>query len=458
MSTKASEVVIVGGSVAGLFAAAALTGLVDKVTLVERDELAVGPEAHKGVPQGRQIHVTLPVGLRQANELIPGLDSMLEAEGAPTIDLGGDPAFYISGVGWQQRVAADVPLTCFSRPLFEWVVRRHVAALPNVEIRQGSVAGLVASEDGSRVIGVRLNGQDQEILSAELVIDASGRGSKAPRWFEEIGYEAPAEQQVRAYAGYAGQPVRVPDGLLPNGLCGIAAHPSVNNIRGGMIWPIEGGKHMMVAVGMAKDYPPANREGVLEFLRGTSTPLLAELAVKCEPEGDVTTYRMPGNQLRHWESLDRRPEGFIAIGDAVASFNPIYAQGMTIAIFAATALRDELRASEGDNLVGFAQRYHQAVAPTYEGAFAQAASADVLYPGVEIEDFTLPEAEGGEYFEHLERLTTQDPEVAIAWTRMVGFMEHEGLFTDAMQKKVEAWVAHGAPITANTDPNDPPAA
>lgn len=66
------------------------------------------------------------------------------------------------------------------RPFLEGFVRQHVSAIPNVQIRDHcDVDGIMHSPDNCRVQGALLKG---ESLAAELVVDASGRGSQSPQW------------------------------------------------------------------------------------------------------------------------------------------------------------------------------------------------------------------------------------------------------------------------------------
>jgi len=67
------EVVIIGASLAGLFAAAAADAAGARTMIIERDTLPETPLARKGVPQGRQPHVLLHRGLLAAEKLVPGI-------------------------------------------------------------------------------------------------------------------------------------------------------------------------------------------------------------------------------------------------------------------------------------------------------------------------------------------------------------------------------------------------
>jgi 2-polyprenyl-6-methoxyphenol hydroxylase-like FAD-dependent oxidoreductase len=442
--------VVIGGSVSGLLAARALSESFEQVTIVERDELPDGPHHRQGVPQGRQVHVTLPLGLRETTELFPGIDKELRDEGCAVIDEALDTA-EITNEGWHVRTDSDAIFLGFTRPLYEWVIRRRVKAVDNIDIRQGNVVGLEASDDRRQVTGVRLKGSDDVVLSADLVVDASGRGSKSIKWLERIGYQRPAEQHVRSYMGYATQLVRVPAGVLPNGLAGLAAMPfPPRQFRGGLVIPAENGKHVLLGAGMMKQYPPRDRDQLLDYLRDAPTPLLHEIACETEPLGEVATYHMPGSQRRCWEDLDRRPEGFILVGDAVASFNPIYGQGMTVAALAAITLRDQLSARDGD-LSQFSGQFQASLKPTTDLAFGFAAGTDAQYVGAELVNVEPPDDEEVQYFTNLERIATEDPEVVATLVHTYRWMDPEAAYAENIRAKVDQWVRDGRTVK-NNDP------
>ncbi len=287
------------------------------------------------------------------------------------------------------------------------------------------------------------------------MIDATGRGSQAPRWVEELGYEAPAERHVRAFMGYAAQQVRVPEGLIPEGAKGIAAMPWPGQHRGGILIPADNGVHMLTAVGMMKDYPPSDPEALLDFLDDAPTPILGELARQCEPVSDIATYRVPGNQFRLWHRMEARPDNFLVTGDAVASFNPIYAQGMSQAAHGGVALRAALR-NESNDPRSLADRFQEAHARFTEVAFSMSGLADAFYDDAEIEGMEKPDVAEMEYFTRLEQLATEDPDVLMALVVATYSMKPELLEDDELQRKAQSWSEAGRTVV-NNDPGRMPA-
>ncbi|ANS31897.1 hypothetical protein R1CP_36455 (plasmid) [Rhodococcus opacus] len=440
---RQEHAVVVGGSIAGLLAAFGAVEGFDRVTIVERDQLVDGVDPRKGAPQGKQPHACLPIGMKMISEFIPDLRDQLIAAGCPTLDEIRDIP-YISSEGWRMRFDSPVESIGFRRPLFETVIRRNLLKLSNVEVRAGSVVGLVAT--GGVVTGVRL--KSGEVIECDLTIDATGRASQAPKWMEELGYERPAEMHVRAYMGYSAQLVRLPEGALPDGARGLAAMPFPGHHTGGIIFPEDNGLHMILGVGMMKAYPPGDREALLEYLDAAPTPLLGQIARQSEPVSDVSTYRVSGNQLRLWHQLERRPDGFVVTGDAVAAFNPIYAQGMSQAAQGGIAMRDALR-NVAEDPRPLPVRFQEGLAKFTDVAFSMSGMADAFYDGAEIEGMEPPDHAEMEYFTNLEQLATEDPDALLALVYATYSMELERLETDEIKAKVQAWVDSGRSVINN---------
>jgi 2-polyprenyl-6-methoxyphenol hydroxylase-like FAD-dependent oxidoreductase len=444
--------VVIGGSIAGLTAARALSESFDRVTIVERDQLPDGVEHRPGVPQAKQLHVILPLGAEIMEEFFPGFTQELLDAGCSTFDEVKDTPWF-GRQGWRARRDSDVQLIGFRRPLLEHVVRERVRTIGNVEILTGTVTGLVGSADNSRVNGVAfLNYETNtpEKLEADLVVDASGRGSRSPKWLEQLGYARPEEQHIRAYYGYASRFVQVDEERLPDGLRGVITMPFPGRTKGGCFLPSDNGLYTCCAMGAMRDYPPGDEDGFMEFLRQAPTPLIAQMAELAEPVTEITTYQHPGNQRRRWEEMERRPLGFIPIGDAVASFNPIYGQGMTVAALEAQKLRDRIATLDGD-LDALPTAFMEDLTASCEFPFSIAAGNDANYPGAAFVNAEPPPPENAEFFALAEQVATEDPDVARDILHATGWFEAELLASPELVSKVQDWVAFGRQVT-NNDP------
>lgn len=383
--------VVIGASMAGLLAARVLADHFERVTIVERDQLPDAPGFRAGVPQSRHLHVLLGRGRAVLEQLFPGLVAELLAAGAQSFEWPGD-ILWLSPGGWGQRFRPGLPMLSASRELLEWHVRRRVAALGPVQILpRDEVEDLVMSSDHAHVTGVRVRSRAADTapsagseLLADLVVDASGRTSRMPRWLAAHGYPAPEETVVNSYLGYASRLYAAPaDGARDWTALFFQAQPPAK-ARGGGLFPIEDGRWIVTLAGAGRDYPPTDDAGFLAFARSLRSPILYEAIVAAQPLSPIAGYQRTENQLRHYERLDRRPECLLVLGDAVCAFNPIYGQGMTVAALAALnldrCLKAQRRRKPDGDLAGLAARFQRRLARANVTPWLLATGEDLRFP------------------------------------------------------------------------------
>jgi 2-polyprenyl-6-methoxyphenol hydroxylase-like FAD-dependent oxidoreductase len=298
-----------------------------------------------------------------------------------------------------------------SRGLLEHALRRRTLALPNVRIEQRAVTGLT-SENG-RVIGLTIDDTaGSACYEADLVVDAAGRGSRAPRWLAEIGFAAPVETTIGVDFAYTSAKFRKPEsgsGLEPIILVG-GAPPK--HVRAAGLFEIENKVWHVSLAGRFGDYPPTDEAGFMEFARNLPSPVLYEAMRNAERITDIALHRFPTSILRHYERMTSFPEGFLILGDAVCSFNPVYGQGMTSAAMQARALQSVLgaRAGNGRGLSGLGAAFFPKAAEVISTPWTLAANFDFAYPQTVGERPPAME-EGARYFLALDALQVEDPEV-----------------------------------------------
>jgi 2-polyprenyl-6-methoxyphenol hydroxylase-like FAD-dependent oxidoreductase len=457
------QAVVLGGSVAGLLTAAALSPSFGRVTIVDRDELPVdGPAARaprRGVPHGTQVHHLLSLGQRKIEALLPGLSAELTALGCETYDDVADFSQYVGGA-WRMRVKSDLTVTVFRRPAFEWAIRRRVLALGNVTAVQGVATGLVASAGGASVTGARVRGAGagsgaEDRVAGDLVVDCTGRRSRAPAWIADLGYQPPAEQHVRIYLGYSTFTARIPAGALPRGLAGISVSATPGSPMGAAIRPCGNGLHDVTAYGMIRHYPPDDFDRMLALLGTLDSPLIASVLREATITSEIEPYRMNGNQRRLWERLGRRPERFVVAGDAVTSFNPIYGQGMTMAALDAAILGDIV--AEAETLDGVAGAAQQAFGPLADVAWDLAVGLDSAYPEAEYDNVAPPSARDRAWSRAFAAAQTTEPLVRVAARATALYMDTAYRDAPAVRAIVAGWAESGRrPGFASTRSDDPP--
>jgi 2-polyprenyl-6-methoxyphenol hydroxylase-like FAD-dependent oxidoreductase len=387
--------IVVGASMAGLLAARVLSGHFARVTVVERDRLPEGPAFRKGVPQSRHLHALLARGAALMERLFPGLQAELRAAGAVTVAWPGDVLMLTRG-GWCRRFRPGISVISCSRELLEWHVRRRLATSARIHLLQECDAvGLVPSEDGTAVTGVRVRsrpGRDPrfpapEDLRADLVVDASGRDSRTPEWLAALGYPRPQQSRITSFLGYSSRYYApLADFQDDWRVLFLQANPPAD-VRGGGLFPVEGNRWLVTLAGAGRDYPPTDDAGFLEFARGLRSPILYETIRRAQPLTPVVGYQRTDNQLRHYERLRRFPERLLVLGDAVCAFNPIYGQGMTVAAQAAVLLHHTLREQErrqpSGELAGLARRFQRRLAKANATPWLMATGEDLRVPGTE---------------------------------------------------------------------------
>ncbi|MFE9319791.1 NAD(P)/FAD-dependent oxidoreductase [Nocardia sp. NPDC052278] len=374
--------VVLGGGIAGLFAARILADHYAVVTVVERDRLSTAETKRRGTPQSQHSHGLLMRAADIAESRFPGLIDELITDGAKAVSAFDDfRAIFFGNVLYRAELGRTS--VAASRPFLESHVRSRVSALPNVTIWDDAVvAELVASDTG--VGGVRVlrreTGGEPEHVHADLVVDAMGRGSRAGAWLESLGYRRPREDQVPVDIGYATCHFRLPlDAVGGDRIVLVGPMPS--RPRGFGFAAQEGDLWVLSAFGVGKEnHPPASPDALLDYAAACAPDDVATVIRRAIPVDDVATYRFRTAIWRRYELLNRVPGGILSIGDAVCSFNPIYGSGMTVAAIAADLLDEVLQQGTHD----LPRRYYRRVGRMLRTPWWLTKVSDMTMPPVEL--------------------------------------------------------------------------
>jgi 2-polyprenyl-6-methoxyphenol hydroxylase-like FAD-dependent oxidoreductase len=378
------QAVVVGAGLAGLTAARAAADYFERVVVLERDVLPSDAAHRKGTPQSRHVHALLASGLDALNELYPQFTEDLDRGGAIPLRAGldvrverpGYDPFPQRDLGWDSRA--------MSRPLVELTLRQSISQCANIELRQRCrVQSFTTAPRSVIVTGVRFEnvGGSEETLPADLVIDASGRGTLTLQLLQSAGLEAPEETSIGIDSTYASAAFEIPNDAPTEwkGVMTFGAAPQ--DARGALLLPLEG-KRWIVSVGEAHSQGmPADAAAFLEYVRTLRTSTIYNAVKNAKPLSEVVQFGSPESVRRHYERFRSFPRGLLPIGDAICRFNPIYGQGMTVAAQEACLLRNVLSAlaAEPEPLARLSSAFFEGAQALIETPWA-VASLDFIFP------------------------------------------------------------------------------
>ncbi|MFE7619320.1 NAD(P)/FAD-dependent oxidoreductase [Streptomyces sp. NPDC057496] len=401
-----------GGGLSGILAAAACARAGMTVTLLERHGLPAGPLRRRGVPQARHPHVLWSGGVEAIEALLPKITSRWLAAGAHRIPLPTG-LVCLTARGWMRRWDEMQYAIVCSRDLLDWVIRERVLAMPEVSVyEQTRATGLIGNATRVRGVTCRTSGGAGQVLEADLVVDASGRGSDIQRWLLCLGLPPVREVTLPSQVAYASRVYRAPETSPAGELVSIQCDPGGRPpwTSAGLI-PIEHDRWHVTLTGTPGGYPSRDDSDFERFARSVRHPLVGDLIARAEPLTRVVRAHSTDNRRRYFEKCRNWPDGLVVLGDAVATYNPLYGQGMTVAAQSALALHRELDRSSSRRL---SRRVQNAVSRPVAMAWTLATSADILYQQQSSAGATLQSLIVQAAFNRLTHAATGRPEAARA--------------------------------------------
>lgn len=454
-----TRAVVLGGSIAGLFAARVLADAYDEVRIVDRDTLVgtKGPRRH--APQGRHINGLLARGQQIMEELFPGLTKQILDYGVPGGDLSGSCRWFFGGRRLKQQHAGLVTLGA-RRPVLEFHIRERVEKIPNVVFtEQHDILGLVTTADRGTVTGVRVQRRGtktEKVIEADLVVDATGRGSRTPVWLEELGYGAVPEERKKIDLVYVTQHFRLREGADPFG-DDVAINPVAfpGNPRGAVFVRTDGGELELTTYGLLGDHPPTDQAGLYEWLKTLPSKDVYNAIRYADPVDEPTAFRFPTTVRRQYEKLTRFPAGLLVTGDAITCFNPVYAQGMSVAAMSAMTMRQHLHSGAAPEPTDyFRDLAHDVIDPPWE----MTNTVDLTFPGVK-GNRTFQVRMAQKYLKRVQVAATRDGKVTAAYMRAAGLVDRpEALMRPGMVLRVLAKSLFGPSPESGVHANWAPAA
>jgi 2-polyprenyl-6-methoxyphenol hydroxylase-like FAD-dependent oxidoreductase len=378
------QALVIGAGMSGLAAAGALANHFAQVIVLERDGLADDPSHRPGTPQSRQLHGLLSGGLAALCQIFPGFDRDLAAAGAVPIRVAADFCEELPGFDPFPRRDFGGVVYAATRPLLEHAVRRRALARRNVVIHDHCRAlDLVPSADRKSITGARCQRMDgsRETVSADLIVDASARGTLTLAALDAMGRPRPRETTVGVDIGYATAIFEIPE--QHHDWKAVLTFPCApGDRRCGYLVPVEQNRWMVCIAELQCPRPPRNIDEFLDAARRLRTRTIHDAIKNARPAGVPQRFGFAESFWRHYETVVDFPQGLIPIGDALCRFNPVYAQGMSVAAREASILADLVarRAGEAEGLAGLPQDFLAEIQPWIAGVWSMSANPDLAYP------------------------------------------------------------------------------
>jgi 2-polyprenyl-6-methoxyphenol hydroxylase-like FAD-dependent oxidoreductase len=426
-TTLKQHAIVLGGSLTGLLAAKVLSKHYAKVSIIEKDVVHREPEARKGQPQTRHLHGLLPGGLEVLSRYFPGLLDEMASHGSKVLDFAKSMNWSCYGA-FRKSFAIGIKGVTISRPLLEHIVRERVLALSNVQMIDNTPAKhLVTTDDKQKITGVVTEERETGKLiphTADLVVDATGRGSRTPQWLKDLGYGEVSASEVKVDVGYTTR-VYERDPADPRGDTWIVSTPQAPaETRFGGAFAVEGNKWIITVGGWHGDHAPIQEAKYLEFVKSLPNANLYDIVSKSKPASEFSTYKFPLSLRRHYEKLNHFPKGFLVLGDAISSFNPIYGQGMSSAALQVEVLDRILEENVPEDK--FASIFFKRSKKIIDNIWDMATGEDFRYPQT---IGTRPAAINliNKYVAQIHKATTKDEVVCAAFLKVMGLLKPPAL-------------------------------
>jgi 2-polyprenyl-6-methoxyphenol hydroxylase-like FAD-dependent oxidoreductase len=420
VSVDRQHAVVIGGGIAGLLTARILSNHFEQVTLLERDHYPDEPVFRPGVPQGRQVHMILLRGQQRLEKLFPGIGEKLLAHGAAKRRYAAEGEG--ASVYYYKARCPQVPPVLqgwnVSRVLLEWQIRQELVKYPRITILEGKEVFSLLKETDLAIRGVQyrdISTRGTQELKADLVIDTSGSSSDIATWLTDLGYKAPDERSVKLYVNYATRMYLAPEGSPWKE---IAIH---DHDRTGILIEVEQRQWMvLLAITGQEQRPPTKEESYLEFARSLPEQALFEAIQSATPLTKIYGYRKLENRRRQFPQL---PKGLIVLGDAICTFNPIYGQGMTVALEEVMVLD---RCLQNKSISKAARLFQRRVSRLIAFPWLMASRVG-----------NEPETGGFHYLDNLTTLLAQDPQVLLTFLKVMHMLQSPlALFSPSIMAKV----------------------
>ena len=346
-----TEVVVLGGGLAGLSTALITARAGHRVSLIERDptipptdpEDAWSEWERRGVSQFRMPHFMLAAWTQLMRAELPDvLDEVLAAGGRAINPLDHVLPRHSGGHRDGDKRFAS---TAARRPVLESVVGRAAAAQPGLRIHRGETVRRLLTDGTAqqRITGVVTRSGDT--VPCDVLVDASGRRSALPDLLAAARLPTPIEERAESGFVYLSRHFRCrPGGQTPAVVAAfVQDYPELTILT----LPADNDTWSVTFVLSSRDQQlRAMRDERAWSAALALFPLAAHWA-DAEPLGGVAPIAGIEDRIRDYAPAGRPVVGgLVAVGDSWASTNPTLGRGTSMALRHAVLLREVLAGTD----------------------------------------------------------------------------------------------------------------
>lgn len=379
------DLLVVGAGMTGLMVARALAPLARRVTVVDHDDLSGDRLYRSGASQMYHSHALLDRGLELIEDLFPGLVDATSLPVSRPNDHGANLLWHQYGT-WKPRVETGVDVWQFDRARIEAEMRAEVRSMSNVDLRSGEKVVGYLWDGEHRIRGVEVESDGaRERRSAALVVDAMGRGTRTPRLLENSEIGPVPSRSYEPRVTYTTGDFDWPDSYRGDWSGLLVMPDSPETPLAGIAYPIDRNRFRVTLAGWLGRRAPADASGFRSFAADLPTPRIAELLDEMTLQGSLRRYRIPEVHFRRFDEMQDRPDGLVAVGDSLCSFNPIFGQGISMAAREVAVLRQLAHESDGDRILPLdaVETYDRRAAAHLRIPWLMTAAYDHQFPGME---------------------------------------------------------------------------
>lgn len=385
MSVK-EKAIIIGGGISGKLASRVLSEFFKEVLIIERDQEPEGPFPRKGAPQGEHLHALLHAGEYGLETLFPGITEKFYSSGAIKINSTKDLAWFHHGV-WKLRYDGGFTTTLQTRPHLEWHIEQYIKKIPNVTTHYNQVVqNYLYNEEENRIVGVEIkdgNTSAVKIEKADLIVDASGVSSLSTGWFNKRGVHIP-DEKVAIGLSYVSKLFRLPDSQDRDWTIKLVYPNPPHEKIGGTISKVEGNRYIVTLIGYHNEIKEKDglksENGFTNLAKKLPELDIYEEIKDATPLSVTSIYRVPNIIWRRFDKMQKFPNGLLLLGDTVCRIDPVFGQGMSIAVLEALELQ-KLFQDHHQTLNKITTNFHKKAAKIISPVWNMVITEDFRYPG-----------------------------------------------------------------------------